>query len=151
MLYVDTSAILKYYRTEKGTDYITEVIEGAEAGKHKLISSIWLILECTAAIQSWLARRWITEDVKDELISKLHSDFDLWTSIGSLILEDVHRVLIVEATALITKHSIDPGNAIHLATAIRWKNQIKAILTSDKHLKTAAEKEKIKVIDPEEK
>ena len=151
MLYIDSSALLKRYRREKGTEFVLKLVKDAEEGKVKLISSMWMVLECTAAVQSWLSRGWIDKQERDKLLSKLHNDLNLWSEMGYLILEDIHRILIIEATALITKHSIDPGNAIHLATAIRWKNQIKAIITSDKHLKTAAEKEKIKVIDPEEK
>jgi len=52
MFYMDTSAILKRLRLERGTYYIMELVERAERGEIRMVSSSWLLLECLSAIQS---------------------------------------------------------------------------------------------------
>ncbi len=150
MLYIDTSALLKFYKPERGTDYISRLIREAEEGKIKLLSSIWIMLESIAAIQSWLARGWINRRERDELLRRLQFDLARWRNLGCLHLEELHSILVIEAAALIIKHSLEPGDAIHLSTALRWKGEVEAFITSDRHLRRGVEGEGIEVIDPEE-
>lgn len=149
MIYVDTSAFLKYYHQEKGTDQVERIVGEAEKSKHLLTSSVWLVLKSVAGVQSWLARGWISLTERNELIGKLSYDLDNWRKLRCLRLKDITSQLLSKATSLIIKHSVTPGDAIHLATALALKPEIEIFIASDKYLKEAARKEGFKIFNPE--
>jgi len=151
MFYMDTSALLKRLRPERGTDYVMKLVDRAERGEIKMVSSSWLLLECLSAIQSWLARGWITREERNTILRRLHHDFSRWVDMGCFIFMEIRSPLLLDAAVLIVKHSMEPGDALHLATALAWRDQVEALITSDKHLKRAAMREGLKVIDPEER
>jgi predicted nucleic acid-binding protein len=69
-IYLDTSAFVKRYCDEEGSDVIEEVFEG----DNEIITSYWTLAEAIAAIDKKVAKRQISEEERDFVISVLFSD-----------------------------------------------------------------------------
>ena len=50
VFYLDTSAIVKRYRTEKGTEFIDRLFKEIETSEHRLATSFLSVLEFVSAL-----------------------------------------------------------------------------------------------------
>jgi len=152
MKYVDTSAFVKYYsddENEKGTSYVQDIIDSAKNGEDLLLTSIITLGETLSVFDKWLRRRLITEEDFDKIISEFFSDINLMLEIGSLRVEHINSIIVMFSLDFIKKHHINLNDSIHLYIAISFNPEVEAFICSDKNLKMAAEKEGLKVVDPE--
>jgi predicted nucleic acid-binding protein len=50
MIYLDTSALVKKYHDEEGSEYVHEIFRKAKGGENKLLISLWAISETLNAL-----------------------------------------------------------------------------------------------------
>lgn len=153
MRYVDTSAFVKYYGSEEfeiGIEKVTALLEDAKQGKELLVSSIFMIGEAISAFDKWLRIKAISEEELNSIIKRFFKDMKDLTESGSLVLEPINSLVIAFSIELILKHNITINDAIHLYTALTYKPEIDEFVCADNILLGAAEKEGLKVFNPEE-
>ena len=147
--YFDTSAIVKRYRKEVGSDILDKIFEFKE---HGLAVSFWSLLEFTVAFSAKMRRKELSRDAFNAVISRFLKDV-----LDTLAVTTVNDELIASATPLAIKHNLPSADCLQLASALNLKKALQpakeklVLVCSDKDLCRAAEKEGIKFINPEEK
>ncbi len=153
MNYIDTSAFVKYYGnpdSEKGVDKIYEIIQKAKLNHLKLITSIFMIGETISVFDRWVRLKIITQAESQKLINNFLLDVSSLIELGSMVLRKIDAFTILFSTEFITKHHVSINDAIHLHTALTTLPKVKTFICSDKLLNAAAEKEGLKVFNPED-
>ena len=156
MLYLDSSALLKRYVQEPGTDAVNlKVNEGLTANREILISVVGY-----AEIFATFARL-----VRDHLLPKQEGDLlqqsfhDDWMVKLSQV--DLTADVLAFVPGLVNNHPLRGADAIHLASALWLRDALRQgksfgpnpgileFATSDRQLKTAAALEGLPVFDPQ--
>lgn len=141
--YLDSSALVKRYAAESGSDRITALVESDEK-----IAVSWLALPETLAA---VARRAKGGSLSTEDLAAIRNQLH----------RDLQRFMIVEASgapvdgieALIARHALRGADSIHLATALWLKKATKTpvvFVAADHELLTAAHAEQLKILNPSE-
>lgn len=128
--YFDTSTYLKLYVSESGS-----ASARSYAQKKRIVSSAILALECFSALSRKKKERELSARDFDTLRRQLKND----TAYMEII--NVTDEVIEEAEAIVLKSTARPLDAIHIASAILFQNEIKIELpffTSDRKQLEAA-------------
>ncbi len=152
MIYLDTSAFVKYYGKEeygKGFAEVKKIIESAKTGNEILISSYFIIGEAISVFDKWVRYKLITEEELSKAIKRFLADVKDLSDKGALILDPLTSSVITHCTELIVKRHISINDAIHLYTALGNKTQIGQFASSDEILLKAAKNEDFHVSNPE--
>lgn len=75
LFYLDTSAIVKRYRAEPGTELIDALFD-ERAPPEQLTSSFLAVLEMMSVVHRLRTAREIREDVADDIIARFRRDMD---------------------------------------------------------------------------
>jgi predicted nucleic acid-binding protein len=141
MIYLDSSALVKRYTKEVGTDFVKSIL--ATDG---LITTSKLTYP---EILSALMRKVRSGEIKKKTFNGIVDKFDKdWEHI--LVL-DFHNDLLPIVKTLIEKHPLKAADAIHLSSALWLKLSSKVDVTfvaSDSNLLKAAGAEKLQVMNP---
>jgi len=137
-IYLDTSAFVKRYCEEEGSDVVNEVFESGD----EILSSYWTLAEAIAAIDRKVAKRQISEEERDFAISVLFSD--VFNRVTFVKISNEFIEAIIE---MILAHHISADDALQLFSCIISFSQI--FLASDRALIRAAKEEGLKAFDVE--
>jgi predicted nucleic acid-binding protein len=112
ILYADTSALLKRYIQETGSEQVT-----AQFDRFPVIGTTALTLaEAAFAMSKAVRLRWVNEDE----IMKAWQDFlTHWPAYARL---PVSTRILERAASLTWAHSLRANDAIHLASALAWRD-----------------------------
>jgi predicted nucleic acid-binding protein len=135
--YFDTSALIKNYIEENGSNIVIELINNA---KEIFVSELYLV-ESISTLRRILLDKLITEEDYENIKNEIKYDFEYFTKI------EIEKILN-DCENLIDKYQLKTLDSIQLASAIHIKNEIDYIVCCDKKLLKSAEEEKIKVINP---
>ena len=147
IFYLDTSAVVKRYRSERGTEVIARLFDDPES-EDRFYSSFLSILEFTSGILCLVKGDQLRERVANEVLARFRRDireiFRGWP---------LDNDIVTEAVAVVERHKLRSGDAIHLATAISLFSiatgpQV-VMVTSDRELLRAAEVSGITTLDPQ--
>jgi len=150
--YLDTSALLKRYKTEEGTLFINKLFKLLEKPGNRAAISFLALLEVIAAGRRLLKGGIIQERDFVELMRNFLADANRY-----FVLRGLDVRLFIRAIELALAHGLRTADALQLATALELKimlgrTQEKLIMiVDDQELYTAAKKEKLEVINPREK
>jgi len=145
--YFDTSAIVKRYHREVGSDVLDRIFEL----KDGFATSFWTILKFIVAF-SFMVRR---NELSREAFSTVTSLF-LKEVLGMFAITSVNDELVASAALMATKHALPSADYLQLASAISLRSALQPVkervvlVCSDKELCKVAEEEGIEFIDPEE-
>ncbi len=137
--YIDTSAFVKRYSKERGSEAINRVFES----EHELATSHWTLAETVAAIDKKVAKKQITKDERDLAISVVFSDI----LDKNIIFTKLADEFLYPVTEKILEHHLSADDALQLFSCMVSLSPI--LLAADKALLKAAKKEGIDVIDME--
>jgi predicted nucleic acid-binding protein len=141
MIYLDSSALVKRYVEEQGTDFVKSILAGNE-----LIATSKLTYP---EILSALMRKVRAGEIEGKTFNGIVEMFDKdWNHV--LVL-DFHTDLLQIVKILIEKHPLKAADAIHLSSALWLKLSSKSDVTfvaSDSNLLKAARAEKLQVMNP---
>jgi predicted nucleic acid-binding protein len=141
MIYLDSSALVKRYVQEEGTDFVKSILAG-----HGLITTSKLTYP---EILSALMRKVRAGEIERKMFNGIVEMFDKdWDHV--LVL-DFHNDLLQIVKVVIEKHPLKAADAIHLSSALWLKLSSKADVTfvaSDSNLLKAAGAEKLQVMNP---
>ena len=142
MLYVDSSALVKKYVEEPGSDRVLKLL--AQSGM--AVTSKLAYPELLAGLGRKRREKGITEkDYRDALVD-FESDWNAF-----LIIEFQDELLAV-IKLLTMKHALKGADLVHLASALWIQKAAKekvAFVASDIQLLRAAKAEKLEIINPE--
>ena len=141
MIYLDSSALVKRYVEEEGTNSVKSILED-----NGLIATSKLTYP---EILSALMRKVRAGEIERKKFNGILDVFDKdWEHV--LVL-DFHNDLLQVLKMLIEKHPLKAADAIHLSSALWLKLSSKTDITfiaSDSSLLKAARAEKLQVINP---
>lgn len=147
--YLDTSALVKRYHVERGSDTVNAVFDDPHCGR----STSRLAL---TEMQSVIARRIrlneidqsIAEQVRVHLLEEIRCRKVNVLAVAPYEFRQAGRVLMSHGHQI----PVRTLDAIHLACAIKLRQQNRAdtILSSDKHLLSLAARDGFAVINPEQ-
>lgn len=167
--YLDTSAILKRYRTEKGTDVVDALFESMKpavadpAGgvrglmealresmspRQRLYTSHFSCLEVESVAARTISGNSLIDLPYQTLLASFASDLRDYLS-----LEKVDGEMVNYAIEMTRRTRLRPADSVHLASALalRARNESEelVVVASDKELLAAAQGAGIKTLDPE--
>jgi len=141
MIYIDSSALVKRYTEEAGTDFVKSILM-----TDGLITTSKLTYpEILSALMRKVRAGEIERKRLDDIVDRFEKDWD-----HVLVLE-FHNDLLPIVKTLIEKHPLKAADAIHLSSALWLKLSSKADVTfvaSDSNLLKAAGAEKLEVMNP---
>jgi predicted nucleic acid-binding protein len=134
ILYLDTSALVKIYVDEKGSDKVRTQADQAEA----VATSRIAYAEARAALARKLRERGLSRKGYRSVIEDLNQDWD------DYFIVDVSDGVVKSAGILAERHALRGADAIHLASAVALGKQSDSnvmFLCFDGRLTFAARKE----------
>ena len=141
MIYFDSSALVKRYIQEEGTEFVATLCE-----KERLIATSKLTYP---EILSALARKRRSKEISDREYETIFEKFMKdWAGITVL---EFHDEIFAQLKRLIEVHSLRAADAVHLASALWLKGSINeqvVFIASDLELLKAANQEKLDHVDP---
>ena len=158
MLYADSSALVKRYLEERGSDSLNAKIAKTTKARHSVLTSVLSFAEVHAAMARKLREspplrateyHWATTRFSSDWRTYL-TRVELTTDVLNLI------------PNLAKRHVLRGCDAVHLASALWIRESIESVgakgalaealifATSDKQLARAAEYEQLEVFDPED-
>ena len=146
LYYLDTSALLKRYRTEIGTR-VLDALFSARTRDELVITSHFTAAEVESVAARALKGRLLTKKAHAVLLSLFADDLE-----NVLIVLPVSTVLLSEAAAVARNYALRASDALHLATALRARqaSATEIVFTaSDKELVEAAGRAGFTVLNPE--
>lgn len=144
--YFDSSALVKRYHSEKGTETVDKIIDELEKGDESVIS-YFTILEIVSALRRKLKSKEITKKVFDMAIATFLSEIT-----DSFSVRPIDEHILSIATNLVIEHGLKAADSLQLATAKEladFTGKSVVLIASDKELLDTAALEKIETIDPE--
>ncbi len=150
--FLDTSAVVKYYHTERGSDWVRALFDAQDQQGlylHQLLLAEISIAEAAAAF-AILAR---TQQIEIEFRDAIYQRFirDLVARFQTIALT---RSTIETAAALTQRYPLKGYDAIQLATALDLYKELQQVkgdlifVTSDNQLIRAAQAEGLQVENP---
>ena len=149
VIYLDTSVIVKRYRTEEGTKYTDALFDIVKARQDlTFASSVLAMIEFIAALRRMRKGGLISED--DFLISLA----SFREESKEISLQPIDDLILARTVNIIMKHALRSADALHLTTALELRmimNKVndKVILASnDNEMCNAAKSEELVFIKP---
>ena len=149
IVYLDSSAILKRYLREEGTELIDHLYREAERGNLTLCFSVWNIGEVIGVLDRYRTRNLLDDNQFEEALKLFYGETEKQVKLGSLIIEPVDHEVLSDSWSLLVKHHIYAADALQLSTA--KKLEANYFISADKQLVTKAEEEAIKTISIDQK
>lgn len=108
-LFFDTSALVKFFHEEEGTEFVTTLIASQE-------NEIWILELVCLEFMSALFRRFRNKEINDEQLTEAISGFN--EEITLFNVEPLRQAIIKEAESLLKKYGKTQGlrtlDALHL-------------------------------------
>jgi uncharacterized protein len=158
VLYVDSSALIKHYVREVGTDAVNSKL--AEVSVQR--SGVFISKLGYAEILATFARRLRENPSLKAETDRIKREFEYdWTR--NLNQVELDAGVMAQIPRLVTNYPLKAADAIHLASALRLRDALNLGIglgagggpvvfgASDKQLKTAAATEGFAIFDPEHK
>ncbi|KCZ71914.1 putative nucleic acid-binding protein, contains PIN domain [Candidatus Methanoperedens nitroreducens] len=139
--FLDTSALVKRYHYEKGTDKIDKIF--SEDDRAIVISSISLI-EMVSALNRKKEEKIILKKDLEIVLSKFFHD-----AIKDFLVLELDGEHIQDSITLVLKRNIRTLDSLQLAVALSMKELKVTFVCADKKLVSVAKKEGLQTINPE--
>lgn len=140
ILYFDTSALLKKYISENGSNIVDNLLMSSS----EVYISILGQIESISAFRRLLIEKEI-ENIDYEMLKReLNYDFQFFSIIN------MTENIISSSIEMIDKYQLKTLDSIHLGSAISIKNEIDYFVSCDTELLKAAKNEGLKIKNPNE-
>ena len=141
MIYLDTSALVKRYIDEPGSEKVRLLMEQAD---FIVVSRLAHIETLSALIRRRKSLR-LSDDDFERLLHDFRADWETFTSL------EMNTDTLQPVDDVIKKHALRGADSIHLSATIFLRNAVKDKITfvaSDTELLAAAHKERFKTVNP---
>lgn len=140
IVYLDSSALVKHYVDEFGTNAVDAIFKELETRTIKICFSLWNIGEVSGVLDRY-DRKGTVDYVDVE--KRFFNDIDRYVGFGSIDVVNITPLLISRSVKTLRKHHIYVADALQIETCRSVKAAI--LVTADKDLRDAAVKEGMKV------
>src|SRR5260370_14791277 len=110
--YLDTSAIVKRYISESGTEVMGELYRAAEAQALLLQFSLWNVGEVLGVMDTYQRRGWITKTEHERIERLFVAETMKLVKLGGLLVLPAQHRYIVESWKLILRHHVYQADAL---------------------------------------
>ena len=142
MIYADSSAIVKRYYAERGSDLLTS--------RWATIDRIFTSRVAYAEIHAALARKARDGELSRDSFRTAAAAFEReWLAYDHILVDDA---TLKDVRSLVRRHSLRGFDAIHLSAALWLRGELGRPLefwASDQRLEAAAKRERLTVVNPE--
>lgn len=146
-VYLDSSAIVKRYVKEVGSDSIKAVYKKADASGAFLTFSLWNVGEVLGILDSYVRRKWINENDFTRALNSFAGETLRLAKLMTLEIVPLTFVLLSEAWQIVLQYHVYEADAIQIVAS---KDQGADIfLSADQKLLDVARKENINTINVE--
>jgi predicted nucleic acid-binding protein len=135
-VYLDTSAIVKRYIEEQGSELLDDLYNRAEMGALRLSFSIWNVGELIGALDQHLTRKAISEKQFRTSVKDFVAESMKLSKLGHLDMRSPTAEIFADTWRLIFSSHIYEADAIQIATAKSLKCDL--FLSADAELIKAA-------------
>ena len=139
--FFDTSALVKRFHKEHGSDTIHKMIESTD---NTLVIASITLSEMTSAFR----KKTNTGVIREDELQKILSEFSI-EIVDKFVILDIERNHINVSQELIVKHNLRSLDSIQLAVLLNLKDINPMFICADVRLLTAAKNEGINVFNPE--
>jgi predicted nucleic acid-binding protein len=137
-LFFDTSALIKRYIDETGSQYVDRLFFETDEIFVAPITEI----ECISTIKRLRVEHQIKANDYNHLMKEIREDFSYFSVI------EFSEHLVEVSIRLIEKYQLKTLDSIQLSSALKVKDQIENFIVSDNKLKATAHREQFSIIDP---
>ena len=146
-LYLDSSALVKRYIQEKGTDSANLIYSKSDAKELSISFSFWNIGEALGVMDQYRRRGWITRQQCNLAVRNLAGECLRLVTIDALDIVPVSSSALSESWSLIEKYHIYQADALQIVSYKRSGADL--LLSADGSLLEAAKKENIPSVNIE--
>ncbi len=142
-LYADTSALVKHYHDEIGSDQVDDWMRSAK----QFFSSALTRLEMTAFVERSKINRRFDSPTYRTIVSEIERDI----ATKKITLLDIDHHVVAGANQLIKTRRLRVQDALQLASALALQQRLAAplaFLCADQHLLSAARLEGLRCLNP---
>ena len=141
LYYVDTSALVKRYHIEQGSDRVDRLFGDAGAG---LVTANFALTELTSALDRKCQEGLLTPEGVIQILAVASQDV-----LSEFWLLELDRVHVRLSLQLILSHHLRTLDALHLAVILSIKDLHPVLVSADVRLLQAADREGIELLNPE--
>lgn len=146
LVYLDSSAVVKRYVAEEGSDAVDALYHRAEARALSLAFSLWNLGEVVGAVARAGRRGWITQEEATRAAWALVQETLKVRGLGVLRVVPVRSDLLAACVPLLFRHGLSQPDGLQIATCKDL--QASAFVCADKRLLQAAEAEGLLALHP---
>ena len=139
--YLDTSALVKRYVLERGSDVVDGIFEEAHRGGSSIALSLWNVGEAAVVFDKYQKRMCL--DAK-RAMHLLLSELRTLSLIHSLVLVRVSHRAIMKSIEIALKHHVYIADALQIASHVISKST--ELVTADRELFEVASREGVSAI-----
>jgi predicted nucleic acid-binding protein len=141
LFYVDTSALVKRYHVELGSDQVDRLFADPDAS---LVTANLAITELTSALDRKCQDGALTHEGLTQILAVAAQDL-----LAEFWLLELDRTHIRRSQPLILRHHLRTLDALHLAVVLSIKELHPVLVSADVRLLQAADREGIELFNPE--
>ena len=146
--YLESSALLKHYKTEVGSGLVQELFEGKKADE-LFVTSYLTVLEVNTVAARLLKGRVLRQRQYQQLVGTFLQDLSTY---GMVVLP-LDNTLIQEAIGLLPRYPLRTADALQFATALRVSRAVDGqpfcVLSAYKEIGEVCAGYRLRLIDPE--
>ncbi len=137
-LYLDTSAVLKRYLTEAGTEVADVIFDKAEAGELAISVSLWNIGEVLGVLDAKRRQGWIDEKEFKIALTSFAEELVKLIRLKSVEIVPILTSVVTDAWDLVLRHHVYEADALQIATCFYGKSH--ALVSGDEKLVKISQK-----------
>ncbi len=145
-VYLDSSAVVKRYLVEDGTEAIDDIYRRAEAGEIRIALSLWNIGEILRAFMKTVRRGLITEKGAEVIAWAFLRETLKLRGLGGLRILSVRGDLLARLIPLIFRHGIGQADGLQITSSKELRAA--ALVSSDEVLIRVARAEGLTALHP---
>jgi len=148
MIYIDTSAFVKRYHIEAGSEKVNDIFKSGMNGEITIYISYWVISETINALDKHMRRGEFTDVDMKKILGALFYDVYKGIKEGYLMVSEITPEILRASWDYIINEHISAGDALHIVTALY--HGCTDFMAADKKLLKVASKMGLKTINPED-
>jgi len=147
IFYLDTSALVKRYKTEEGSETVDYLYDNLPSG-HSLSISFLTVLEFVSAIRRLLKEGNISDEEFRDTLSTFSQEVE------PFLIRSIDDKIVADALTSVTKHGLKSADSIQLATVTELREIVEGVgenvifVCDDEKLAKAGTEENFEVINP---
>ena len=146
-VYLDTSAIVKRYVTEIGSETVDAIYGKAEVGQLTIAFSLWNIGELLGVLDENRRRKWLTEKEFRNAIAYFGDETAKLARLKTIEIIPITTKIVTEAWNILLNYHLYESDALQMASCVDRKSDV--FLSADQRLIEACRKAKLEVYDIE--